>query len=445
MASSSTASGSSQVSLDSVLGEITTTQDDVQLNNVLRNYATKETREMIYASFLAGGQDPLSVLDVQNNTLGYLYLLSARLTVTNAPIPPLQAIQTFCADFDPVKARLAPERVTLLAKGIVALYETAATLDQCLPLLLDLLTRFPPSRAHLTPLHAPFLRACVATRRFAAALPVLTAPVTEVAPALFPDLHYNDHLVYHYAGALALAALRRWAAAEEFLELVVGAPAQAPAAIQLEALKKLALVQLIVYGKVKDVPKYVSATLVSIFKKSPYGAFVNAYPLQTAQLERILEKEAGAFDSDKNLGLVRQAMERARRWAIKKLTETYITLSLAEIGDAVNLPDQEAVRAIVVSMIEDDEIVGSIDADGTVTFDDASLESSVSQAQVDALLAAAQHQGAVLAELDRKLGRSREFLSKSVKNRDNGDWSQVMDDDMYAKSQGEGWTEESLF
>ena len=45
-------------------------------------------------------------------------------------------------------------------------------------------------------------------------------------------------------------ALKRWKEAEEFFEIVVTSPAQTPAAIQLEALKKLTLVQLILYGKV---------------------------------------------------------------------------------------------------------------------------------------------------------------------------------------------------
>ena len=44
--------------------------------------------------------------------------------------------------------------------------------------------------------------------------------------------------------------LGRWKGAEEFFEIVVTSPAQPPAAIQLEALKKLTLVQLILYGKV---------------------------------------------------------------------------------------------------------------------------------------------------------------------------------------------------
>jgi COP9 signalosome complex subunit 3 len=65
-------------------------------------------------------------------------------------------------------------------------------------------------------------------------------------------LHYNDNLIYHYGGGIALAALKRWEEAEEFFEVVVSAPGQVPSAIQLEALKKLVLVQLIAKGKVRQ-------------------------------------------------------------------------------------------------------------------------------------------------------------------------------------------------
>jgi COP9 signalosome complex subunit 3 len=75
-------------------------------------------------------------------------------------------------------------------------------------------------------------------------------PITTISTTLSPDLHYNDNLVYHYAGGIALTALKRWAEAEEFFELVVSAPGQVPSALQLEALKKLVLVQLIAKGKV---------------------------------------------------------------------------------------------------------------------------------------------------------------------------------------------------
>ena len=122
-------------------------------------------------------------------------------------------------------------------------------LGASVPVLLDLVTRYPPSLAYLTTIHPVFLRACVATQNFSTALPVLSVPITEVDLTI-SDLHYTDNLVYHYAGGVALIALQRWAEAEDCLEIVVGSPAQMPSAIQLEAMKKLALVQLILYGKV---------------------------------------------------------------------------------------------------------------------------------------------------------------------------------------------------
>ena len=59
-------------------------------------------------------------------------------------------------------------------------------------------------------------------------------------------------LNYHYTGALALLALKRFNQASMYLELVAAAPVhQNPAALQLEALKKLTLVRLILYGEVR--------------------------------------------------------------------------------------------------------------------------------------------------------------------------------------------------
>ena len=48
------------------------------------------------------------------------------------------------------------------------------------------------------------------------------------------------------------------------------------------------------------------------------------------------------------LGLV---VDRAPRWAIRRLTETYLTLSLPEIGRAVGMENFEEVRRVVLSMV----------------------------------------------------------------------------------------------
>lgn len=69
------APGDGSVSLDSIINQITTATNAVTLNHNLRNTIPKESRDTILSSALAGGQDPLGVLDMRQNTLGVLYIM----------------------------------------------------------------------------------------------------------------------------------------------------------------------------------------------------------------------------------------------------------------------------------------------------------------------------------------------------------------------------------
>ena len=133
------------------------------------------------------------------------------------------------------------------------------------------------------------------TRHYSLALPLLTTPIVHIDTAL-GELHYNDNLLYHYAGGVALGALKRWREAEEFFEIVVTAPAQAPAALQYEALKKLVLVQLILYSKSSAPPqKYTHPTLARLLKGSAYNTLVRNYPQSIAALNGIAAKDIDTF------------------------------------------------------------------------------------------------------------------------------------------------------
>jgi COP9 signalosome complex subunit 3 len=63
------------LSLDRILNDITTTNNLGALNHTLKNGLPKESRETILSSPLASGQDPLTVLDMRQNTLGVLYIM----------------------------------------------------------------------------------------------------------------------------------------------------------------------------------------------------------------------------------------------------------------------------------------------------------------------------------------------------------------------------------
>jgi COP9 signalosome complex subunit 3 len=106
---------------------------------------------------------------------------------------------------------------------------------------------------------------------------------------------YIDNLMYHYTGGIALAALKMWAKAEEFFEICVTAPGMVPSAIQLEALKKMRLIQLISRGKIEQLPKYALSNLTRLFRTSAYNSFVNAYPHDVDALKEIARKERSLF------------------------------------------------------------------------------------------------------------------------------------------------------
>ncbi|KAK7063585.1 PCI domain-containing protein [Favolaschia claudopus] len=429
----------SSLSLDRILQEITTTSNLGNLNHTLKTGLPKESRETILSSALVSGQDPLSVLDLRQNTLGVLYILSARLLATNAPVAP-QIVIGFCQSFLPEQARMAPDRVTLLARGIIRLAQQHNNMTWAIAPLYNLLTRYPPDPSYLTAFHHLFLQACLTANSPAAALPILNHPIANVSTAV-SDLTYNDNLMYHYLGGVVLALLKRWPEAEEYFEICVTAPGAVPAALQFEALKKLRLVQLISRGEVSPLPRYAHSTLSRLLKNSIYTDFINAYPQNIQRLHALLDKEKQTFSSDKNLGLLMQAVERAPRWTLKKLTATYVTLGLGDIARVVGgMQTEDEVRALILSMIETGDISAQISASGTVTFSDPPPQ--FTKDEVDSVLYSAQAQSAQLELLELEVARSKDFISKAIKNQDSG-WSAHPDEEMYNMSNA--WAEEAMF
>lgn len=65
-------------SLDVVVVEITNTNNYSQLSHSLRTFAPNDVRDTILAGPLSNGQDPLTVLDIAQHTIGVLHILCAR-------------------------------------------------------------------------------------------------------------------------------------------------------------------------------------------------------------------------------------------------------------------------------------------------------------------------------------------------------------------------------
>jgi len=437
--------------MDNIFQHVTTTPDPQQVAQYLRNLSPKEARDTALASPLSSGQDPLTVLHPTQNTLAMLYILVARLTLNGAAPPHIDLIAQFCRLFDPVQARMAPNYVTALARGIQRHATAMQTPRWAIAPLRDLLSRYPPDSSYLTAIHPIFTLVCIQATNPMAAVGVLSNAITNVDTNL-SELTYHDNLNYHYTGGIIFAMLKRWAEAAEYFEIAVTAPGTYPAGLQMEALKKLRLVQLIHRGKISQLPKYTHPLLLRQFKASPYAAFINHYPHNAGALHELLHKERNTFAAEKNVGLLRQAMERAPRWELKKLTATYLSLGLADIAAQIRLDGPEPVRALLLSMIADGDVAATISADGSVTFSDPPPE--FSRAQVDRMLKDVQGQAALLEHLDREMGRSKEYLAKAVKGKESeagpggNHWVSADPDDMFmgaGTSAMSPWEAESAF
>ncbi|KAL1741727.1 hypothetical protein HDZ31DRAFT_44788 [Schizophyllum fasciatum] len=417
-------------SLDTVLHQITGSNSAATLHRTIKTSLPKDTREAILSSTTADGRDPLAVLDVRQHTLGMLWIITARLLTGNiSPLPPPALILDFCEHFDPAQARVAPDRITILAKQLPR-YSVKAGLGEqwALNPLRDLILRYPTDPSHLTPIHPVYVWVVHQSRNYAHAKDLLLHyPLTDIDASSKDELTVQDCLMYaHLAGmSMALLALSPQdsststklllSSALSYYTTCITHPGNAVSAVQLESLKHLRLLECIGYGEARPLPKYVSAVLVKMFKNTPYAPFVTAYPQDRAQLKTIYNKsvpsarDKGLWAEENTLSLMQLALDAQPKWALKRLTETYVTLRLADIGREIGVKDEGEVRALVLSMIESETIHATI-AGSTVTFVDPVR--TVSKAQIDAVLRAAQQQGGVLEAADRQLGTNKDFLGK---------------------------------
>lgn len=153
-------------------------------------------------------------------------------------------------------------------------------------------------------------------------------------------------------------------------------PGSVASAISLDAYKKLVLCTLIRKGAVPTLPKFTSQPVLSAFKShcTLYSDFATAFAkLERRQVQKIANDGREDFDQvrfclteiaettqtdcdpqDGNWGLVLQCLERLKSQAILKLRETYVTVSLQEVAEAVqgSQESDSAVDAVALQQAE---------------------------------------------------------------------------------------------
>ncbi|KDO55654.1 hypothetical protein CISIN_1g0144531mg, partial [Citrus sinensis] len=102
----------------------------------------------------------------------------------------------------------------------------------------------------------------------------------------------------------------------------------------------------------------------------PYMELVNTYNTgKIVELETYVQTNREKFESDNNLGLVKQVVSSMYKRNIQRLTQTYLTLSLQDIANTVQLNSSKEAEMHVLQMIQDGEIFATINQkDGMVRF-----------------------------------------------------------------------------
>ncbi|MBA0663908.1 hypothetical protein Goklo_003988 [Gossypium klotzschianum] len=324
----------------------------------------------------------LDQLDPSKHSLGYLYFLEA---CTAGPITKEQAssyvliIARFLSSCVSEQIRLASHKFISVCKRFKDQLVLLGEPLRGVTLMLTAIRKFQSSTEHLTALHPEFLLLCLLAKSYKTGHSVLEEDIFEVDQP-------KDLFLYCYYGGMICIGQKHFQKALELLHNVVTAPMFAVDAIAIEAYKKYILVSLILHGQVysaidikcadavfsTSLPKYSSLAAQRNLRSlcQLYFDMENSYSNgKIGDLETYVQSNKERFEHDNNLGLVKQVVSSLYKQNIQRLTQTYLTLSLQDIANTMQLSSVREAEMHVLQMIQDVEIYGTINQkDGMVRF-----------------------------------------------------------------------------
>ncbi|XP_050234503.1 COP9 signalosome complex subunit 3 [Mercurialis annua] len=311
----------------------------------------------------------LEHLDPSIHSLGYLYILDA---CTSGPTSKEQAktlvliFARFITSCAAEQIRLAPDKFISVCKRFKDQVMLLEEPMRGVAPMLAAVQKIQSSSAHLTALHPEFLQLSLLSKCYKIGLSILEDDIFEVD-------HPRDLFLYSYYGGMICIGQKRFKKALELLHNVVTAPMSSINAIAVEAYKKYILVSLIHQGQFStSLPKYASAAAQRNLKNLclPYIELASSYSTgKITELETYVQTNREKFESDNNLGLVKQVISSIYKRNIQRLTQTYLTLSLQDIATTVQLNSPKEAEMHVLQMIQDGEIYATINQkDGMVRF-----------------------------------------------------------------------------
>lgn len=303
---------------------------------------------------------------------------------------------------------------------------TSFQIPLAIPPIRDALLRIDPTGAVFTSKHLLLVKLALESQNYDDVIPVLEKPILYIPgsrnqpkakhicdPTLPPQAYITpangfpgkgirarDVLEYFLYSGMVYIASRNWKRALQCLEDAVTYPAKdnSISKIMVEAYKKWVLVNLLVEGKLMDIPKASSVTKLYHTLAKPYESVARIFQLGTAsRLKSEVEAAKHIWQNDCNTGLILNVLAAYQQFQIRNLAGVHNKISILEIHNltmsaetGAKLPNPQAVETLVQNMIADGSLRGTLSNPSNQTSVLTFSQSSpiLSEKQVQAELAA---------------------------------------------------------
>jgi COP9 signalosome complex subunit 3 len=414
--------------INSIQAMSASTEDLKQLKALLSK------QEDVIAKALPALDDAIAVLDPANHGLGYVFLLFAKAVAPRVPDSArfLVQCQRLFAEAAPDQVRMVASKTARIARRYT---EVCIDLKQPMRALAPLRSAVGKMRSspdQLTPAHADYLQAALLAKNYKAGAALVEEDIVDIDPAS-SGLQPRDLLRYLYYAGIVLTGLKEYRRALEYFRMAFTAPAVALSAIALEAYKKYLLLALLVLGSTPPSPKYLSPILLRPLKLAtvPYHDLASAYATGTTDaLHKAGAQHAEVFTKDRNFGLVKQVIMSLYRRNILRSTQTYLTISLADIAESVKVHSPKEAEKRILKMIEAGELHATVSqANGMVSFheDSERFDTEKTTRAIDHNIAKIMDISAKLKAADEALASSPHYVQKALAQARSGPWAEADD------------------
>lgn len=262
----------------------------------------------------------LTNFDVGVHSLGWLYFLSAVVNSRDRDTGnSLRLLNTFFRGCNAEQMGYARHKCLTLAQTFLAMASGANKGAGSSMALARAIAIIQQNRGTLTPLHVDFIKLCVLSRSYQAAVPVLEQSIVEVGfDARNPELptastnnsissggdsNTNidgvsglDVMRYFYYGGIVFLSLKRFTDARNMLQTCISLPTESLSSVIVEAYKKWVLCSLLLNGSMPELPKYASPVISRHIEEAAdlYVSFGKAFERAVRGEER---KASGAAAS----------------------------------------------------------------------------------------------------------------------------------------------------